>query len=39
LASFEVAEMLDLGFAYDFATSDIKDQTSGGPEFLLKVKF
>lgn len=39
LASFEVAKMLDLGFAYDFATSDIKDQTSGGPEFLLKVKF
>jgi len=39
MASFELAEMLDLGFAYDFATSDIKDQTSGGPEFLLKVKF
>jgi len=39
LASFEVAEMLDLGFAYDFTTSDIKDQTSGGPEFLLKVLF
>ena len=39
MASFEVAKMLDLGFAYDFATSDIKDQTSGGPEFLLKVKF
>jgi len=39
LASFEIAEMLDLGFAYDFTTSDIKDQTSGGPEFLLKVKF
>jgi len=39
MASFEVAEMLDLGFAYDFVTSDIKDQTSGGPEFLLKVKF
>jgi type IX secretion system PorP/SprF family membrane protein len=39
MASFEIVEMLDLGFAYDFATSDIKDQTSGGPEFLLKVKF
>ena len=39
MASFEVGKMLDLGFAYDFATSDIKDQTSGGPEFLLKVKF
>jgi len=39
MASFELAEMLDLGFAYDFATSDIKEQTSGGPEFLLKVKF
>jgi len=38
LASFEVGKMLDLGFAYDFATSDIKDQTSGGPEFLLRVK-
>ena len=39
MASFEVGKMLDLGFAYDFATSDIKEQTSGGPEFLLKVKF
>jgi len=39
MASFEVAKMLDLGFAYDFATSDIKEQTSGGPEFLLKLKF
>jgi len=39
MASFEVGKMLDLGFAYDFVTSDIKDQTSGGPEFLLKVKF
>lgn len=39
LTSFEIAEMLDLGFAYDFAMSDIKDQTSGGPEFLLRVKF
>ena len=38
MASFEVAEMLDLGFAYDFATSDIKSQTSGGPEFLLRIK-
>ena len=39
MASFEIAQMLDLGFAYDFATSEIKDYTSGGPEFLLKVKF
>ena len=39
MASFEVAKMLDLGFAYDFATSEINDYTSGGPEFLLKVKF
>jgi len=39
LASFEIAEMLDLGFAYDFTTSDINDYTKGGPEFLLKVKF
>ena len=39
MASFQVGKMLDLGFAYDFATSDIKDQTSGGPEFLLRVKF
>ena len=39
LASFEVAKMLDLGFAYDFATSEINDYTSGGPEFLLRVKF
>jgi len=39
MASFELAEMLDLGFAYDFATSDIKDHSDGGPEFLLKVKF
>ncbi len=38
MASFEISNMLDLGFAYDFATSDIKDQTSGGPEFLLRVK-
>jgi len=38
LASFEIAEMLDLGFAYDFTTSDINDYTKGGPEFLLKVK-
>ncbi|MGB1270281.1 MAG: PorP/SprF family type IX secretion system membrane protein [Flavobacteriaceae bacterium] len=33
MASFEVGKMLDLGFAYDFATSDIKDQTSGGLNF------
>ena len=39
MASFEIAEMIDLGFAYDFATSDISDQTSGGSEFLLRVKF
>jgi len=39
LASFEIAEMLDLGLAYDFTTSDINDYTKGGPEFLLKVKF
>jgi len=39
LTSFEIAEMLDLGFAYDFTTSDINDYTKGGPEFLLKVKF
>lgn len=39
MASFEIAKMLDLGFAYDFATSDVKEQTSGGPEFLLKLKF
>jgi len=39
LASFVLAEMLDLGFAYDFATSDINEYTEGGPEFLLKVKF
>jgi len=38
LVSFEIAEMLDLGFAYDFTTSDINDYTKGGPEFLLKVK-
>ncbi|PHS04585.1 MAG: hypothetical protein COA88_13425 [Kordia sp.] len=38
LASFEIAEMIDLGFAYDFTTSDINDYTKGGPEFLLKVK-
>jgi len=39
LISFEVAKMLDLGFAYEFATSDINEFTSGGPEFFLKVKF
>jgi hypothetical protein len=39
MASFELAQMLDLGFAYDFATSEINDYTSGGPEFLLRVKF
>ncbi len=39
MASFEIVAMLDLGFAYDFATSDIKDQTSAAPEFFLKVKF
>jgi type IX secretion system PorP/SprF family membrane protein len=39
MASFEVAKLVDLGFAYDFAISDFKDQTSGGPEFLLRVKF
>jgi type IX secretion system PorP/SprF family membrane protein len=39
MASFEVVKLVDLGFAYDFAISDFKDQTSGGPEFLLRVKF
>ena len=39
MASFELGKMLDLGFAYDFVTSEMKGQTSGGPEFLLKVKF
>lgn len=39
LATFEVAETLDLGFAYEFTTSDVKEETSGGPELLLKLKF
>jgi type IX secretion system PorP/SprF family membrane protein len=39
MVSFRLAKILDLGFAYDFATSNIKNQTSGGPEFLLRVKF
>ena len=39
MTSLEIVEMLDLGIAYDFVSSDIKDQTSGGPEFFLKVKF
>jgi len=39
LFSFEVAEMLDLGFAYEFVTSDVSEYTKGGPEFMLKVKF
>ena len=39
LFSFELAKTLDLGFAYEFVTSDVSDYTSGGPEFFLKVKF
>lgn len=39
LFSFEVAKLVDLGFAYEFMTSDINEFTSGGPEFLVKVKF
>ena len=39
LFSFEVAKIIDLGFAYEFITSDINEYTTGGPEFLVKVKF
>jgi len=39
LASFQVAEPLLIGFAYEFTTSDIKETTTGGPEFLLKLQF
>ena len=39
LATFEVVETLDLGFAYEFTTSDVNEATTGGPELLLKLKF
>ncbi|MFD0962826.1 PorP/SprF family type IX secretion system membrane protein [Pseudofulvibacter geojedonensis] len=39
LATFQVAETLDLGFAYEFTTSDVNEVTTGGPELLLKLKF
>ncbi len=38
MASFQFTKNINFGFAYDFATSDIKTLSTGGAEFLLKVK-
>ncbi len=37
MASFQVSKFINIGFAYDFATSDIKGLSTGGAEFLLKL--
>ena len=39
LVGFEIANNLTLGYAYDFVTSKLASETTGGHEVMLRYSF